>query len=79
LNAFFGRPNLQGVRTFGGLITALLAVNLVLFIGDSIDWTADKSDTVGTAVALVAGIGGWVLGSRLVGRFRHRGHPPKQA
>ena len=56
----------------GGLIGAVLAITIVLYVGDHIDWTADQSDTVGSAAAVAAGIVGWVLGSRIARRLVSR-------
>jgi hypothetical protein len=62
------------VTKLGGLIGAVLVPVLVLSIGDHIPWLSRQSDYIGTAVAVVAAIVGWILGSRLVGRLVNRPH-----
>jgi hypothetical protein len=64
------------VTKLGGLIGAVLLPALVLFVGDRIPWLSRQSDYIGTAVLVAAVIGGWYLGSRIVGRLRTRHAPP---
>jgi uncharacterized membrane protein YfcA len=53
----------------GGVIGAVIAITLVFYVGDHFDWTRDKSDYVGSAVAVAGGIVGWWAGSRVVRRL----------
>ena len=62
-------PNMTKV---GGVIGAVLAIAIVMFVGDRIDWTADQSDFVGNAVFAATGVIGWLVGSRIVRRLRAR-------
>lgn len=58
----------------GGIVGAFLLIALVLYLGDHIDWLADiKNDLVVSAVLTAVGVIGWLIGSRVVLRLRHRG------
>ena len=56
----------------GGLIGAVLAIALVMFVGGQIDWITDQSDFVGKAVFAATGVIGYLVGSRIVRRVRAR-------
>jgi phosphate/sulfate permease len=60
----------------GGLIGAVLAIAIVMYVGDRIAWTARQSDWIGSAVFVAVGIGGWLAGSRLVQRLANGVHLP---
>lgn len=56
----------------GGVIGAVLAITLVFFVGDHIDWIADQSDFAGNAAAAAGGVIGWLVGSRIARRLTAR-------
>jgi uncharacterized membrane protein YfcA len=60
------------VSKLGGLAGAILLIALVMYVGDRIDWTADQSDYVGSAVFVAAGVIGALVGSRIVRRLTRR-------
>jgi len=60
------------VTKIGGLIGAVLAIALVMFVGGQIDWITDQSDFVGNAVFAATGVIGYLVGSRIVRRVRAR-------
>lgn len=65
-------PYAPEVRKLGGFIGAVTFFVLSFIIGDHIPWIRDQSDYAGNAVAVAAGVVGWVLGSRIVGRLTTR-------
>jgi hypothetical protein len=56
----------------GGVIGAVLLIWVSFYVGDRIAWTARQSDYAGTAVAVAAGVVGWVAGSRIARRLLSR-------
>jgi len=64
------------VTKLGGLVGAVLGFLLPFFVADRIDALADTtstwSDYLGTAIGIAFAVGGWVVGSRIVGWLKAR-------
>lgn len=60
------------VTKLGGIIGVILGAAFILYVGDHIDFLSRQSDYMGTAAAIVFGVGGWVVGSRTAGRLKAR-------